>query len=303
MPGVVLDPRVDAYGADARAGAIADYLEAQALHGRNLRRSDVADIAEEQGWSRKSRRTVIVEGDDLDEDPASWAEIATAQINERADILGEAYPFDIRAGALTYRGSTRRDDSYVSLLAIAMVHAWRLPSPVRPTVVLEDVVRRALEGISMLAVDMGTGDRRGLSFVDNLLSGGQYCGLSPTDNPVPRKASAKDAGVDTLGTLPLSDGRSGRWVFLGQVTCGSSLTWKRKLKEPEPQRWRQYLQEALPPQAFLAVPHHIDSRFWEELMVSQDGLLLDRLRLQPVKGGNSSDEQLLIDALLAVPPE
>lgn len=182
------------------------------------------------------------------------------------------------------------------------MHAWGLVRAVEPTVVLEDIVRRVLEGRSLLAADMGTGDRKGLTFEENLLAQGKACGLSPTDKPRPIPKHAKDAGVDTLGTMIWPDRRQGQWVFIGQATCGSSITWKKKLNEPERETWRTYLQESLRPQAFLAVPHHIDERAWAYLMAPKTGVLLDRLRLIVKKGANSRDEQALVDALLAARP-
>ncbi len=229
--------------------------------------------------------------------------MAFAEVLARLDILEDDYPFGLDAGALVYAGEADpRDDRYVSLLALTVVHAWNLVRPVEPTAVLENVVRRVLENRGLVAADMGTGDRQGLKFEENLLLQGKACGLSPTDKPRPRAAHAKDAGVDTLGTLLWPDRRLGQWIFVGQVTCGSSTTWKRKLKEPEGETWRLYLQEALQPLPFLAVPHHIDERAWAYLMTPKIGLILDRLRMSPSKGANSYDERALVNALLAAEP-
>lgn len=294
-------PNVDVYGKYARAGALADYLEVQALHGRGLTAADLQDVAVQQGWSRKERLTILVQGDDPESDPEQWSDMAFAEIDARIDILEENYPFGLDAGALTYGGpSDPRDDPYLGMLALTVVHGWKLASPVEPTVVLEDVVRRVLEFRSLIAADMGTGDRQGLTFEENLLAQGRACGLAPTDKPRPRAKHAKDAGVDTLGTIIWPDKRLGQWVFIGQATCGSSATWKRKLKEPEGETWRSYLQEALQPQPFLAVPHHIDERAWAYLMEPKIGVLLDRLRMAPSKGPNTTDERALVDVILSV---
>lgn len=293
-------PNVDAYGGHSRAGALADYLEVNALKGRYITSAELEDIASEQGWSRKERRMILVEGDDPESDPALWSEMAFAEVDARIDILGREYPFELVTGALRYAGPPDpRDSIYVALLAVTVVHAWDLVRTVEPTVVLEDIVRRALQNRSLLAADMGTGDRNGLTFEQNLLQSGAACGLSPSDQPRPIAAHAKDAGVDTLGTMIWPDRRQGQWVFIGQATCGSSSTWKRKLKEPEGERWRGYLQESLAPLPFLAVPHHVDRRQWADLMEPKIGVILDRLRLAHSKGPNSPDEVALVDALLS----
>lgn len=300
----VVAPNVDVYGTYARAGALADYLEVHALHGGGITAADLEDIADQNGWSKKERRTILIESDDPQDDPDLWSEMAFSAIDARIDILGDAYPFELEAGALIYAGpSDPRSDSYIALLAVTVVHAWDLVRSVEPTVVLEDVVKRVLESRHVVAAALGTGDRQGVAFKENLLAQGRACGLSPTDDPRPIATHAKDAGVDTLAAMTWPDRRQGNWVFIGQATCGSSVTWKKKLKEPEPETWRNYLQEALPPQPFLAVPHHIDHHQWALLMQPKTGLLLDRLRMSPAKGANTPDERALVDALLAATPQ
>lgn len=296
-------PNIDAYGKYSRAGALADYLEVRALHGHGITAAELEDMAVDQGWSRKERRIILIEDDNPEVDAEQWAEMAFGAVDARTDILGDKYPFQLDAGCLVYSGpKDPRDDHYIALLALTVVHAWNLVRTVDPTVVFEDVVRRVLENRNLLAVDMGTGDRRGLTFEQNLFSQGRACGLSPTDKPRPRASHAKDAGVDTLATMIWPDRRQGQWIFIGQATCGSSATWKRKLNEPERETWRGYLQEALQPQSFLAVPHHIDQRQWAFLMQPKIGVILDRLRMSPGKGRNSRDERSLVEALLAAEP-
>ena len=182
---------------------------------------------------------ILIETDDPEDDAELWSEMAFNAIDARADILGDAYPFAMDSGFLIYAGdSDPRNDPYLTLLAMSVVHACDLDRTVQPTVVLEDVVRRVLANRSLLAADMGTGDRQGLDFVANLLAQGQACGLPPTDNPTPRHTHAKDAGVDTLGTMIWPDRRQGQWFFIGQATCGSSLSCKPKLNEPSRETWR-----------------------------------------------------------------
>lgn len=300
----LIGPNVDAYGAAARAGALADYVECRALSESRLTPADLQDIAEEQNWSRKSRRVILVDNDDPEADPAAWSEQAFAEIATRADILGRDYPFELQRGALSYSGpADPRDNVYVGLLALTVVHAWQLTCAVDPKVVLEAIVRDVLATQLNVAVSMGTGDRQGLPFEQNLHSQATLCGLAPMPEPRPVRAAAKDAGVDTLGVIRWHDRRSGQWVFIGQVTCAASSEWKKKLRQAEPETWRHYLQEALLPRSFLAVPHHIDQRQWAELMVTRDGLLLDRLRLCLKKAVNSADDRTLVSTLLEADQE
>jgi hypothetical protein len=60
------------------------------------------------------------------------------------------------------------------------------------------------------------------------------------------------------------------------------------------------MQEPLDPQAFLAVPHHVEGDHLVLMTKSRRGLILDRLRLCPFMGSTSSEERALIEQLLRV---
>lgn len=159
-----------------------------------------------------------------------------------------------------------------------MTHAWNLVSASgpRPDDALEAIVARTLENRGLRVSRMGLHDRAKLSFVEAVVKGGRLLGLEPMPDPLPRKTSAKDAGVDTLAGLTWMDGRrGGQWLFIGQATVGQSGTWERKLSDPIPGIWADYMQEPLDPQAFLAVPHHVDGDHLEHLTKSRRGLILD----------------------------
>jgi len=298
--GSVVEANIDVYGSMARASAIADYLEVAALAGQRITSDDLADIAEQLNWSRKRRRQVLVDGDDPEDDPDGWPEVAFSVIDERIDILGKHYPFKISRRALRYSGPSDPSDSgYIGVLAITVVHAWGLTSTTQPTEELEDLAARVLAARNLDVARMGTADRSGVGFVENLHAGASSLGLRPALNPVPRSRSAKDAGVDTLAALTWRDGRSGQWVMIGQATCAKSTEWKMKLAQPEPNTWRAYLQEAVDPLPFLVVPHHVEARHLALLLSSRRGLVLDRLRLVPAKRGNSDGERALAKVMLA----
>jgi len=298
--GGVVEANLDIYGSLARASAVADYLEVAALAGRRITADELADVAEQLNWSRKGRRQIIIEGDDPEETPEGWPEMAFSVIGERIDVLGDDYPFTVRRNALKYVARHRPiDDPYVGVLAIAVVHSWRLPTTVRPTELIEDLAARVLEARSLQVARMGTADRGGVGFIDNLQRSAVSLGLRPSLSPVPRPRSAKDAGVDTLAAVTWKDGRAGQWVMIGQATCAKSNEWRKKLSEPEPNTWRNYLQEALDPLPFLVIPYHIEARHLSWLLSARRGLVLDRLRLVPGKGANSDNDCLLIQAMMA----
>ncbi|WP_147795624.1 hypothetical protein [Cellulomonas sp. Y8] len=275
-----IDPRIDIYGGDGRSGALADFVEFRALNGVHNSVADLADLVKDMGWSSRPLRQIITTPDDEGDDPDSMAEQAFGLLAERLDVLQERYPFEFRSGRLYVRALFDvRESSYIQLLAITMAHAWKLDSgEAKPTEVLEFVVRDALTTL-VPAVSMGTADRNGKTFKENLRESASALGLTATPNPTPIRVKAKDAGVDTLAGQVWRDGRPGHWVFIGQVTCGQTGTWAAKLGEPKSAIWRDYLQERLLPQRFLAVPHHVDARVLYLLHSSEEGVVLDRLRL------------------------
>jgi hypothetical protein len=295
----LVEPDIDIYGNRARASALADYLEVAALFKRRVTRAALEDLVEDNEWVERPRRQVFLP--DQGEDPATWGEAVFNVLTEREERLGDKYPFTQRAHALvlTDPALDARSSAYVALLALTVVHAWQLITPVPPESTLEEVVVSVLTDMGLSCVNIGATDR-GSGFVDALKSGGVALGLQPMENPTPRSRRAKDEGVDTLAGVVWRDGRpAGQWLLIGQVTVAQSHNWKLKIKEPEPNKWAAYLQEPLAPTAFLAVPHHAEEEHLRELLASRLGIMIDRLRLVAHKPGNSPNEIALIDALLS----
>lgn len=278
---VLIDPRIDVYGRDGRSGALADLVEFYAIKGLTLTVAELEDLIADMGWSRRPR-TQIRFDDDADGDGASpsLASQAFSLIDERSEVLMERYPFVLTSGRLSLAPSCDpRNSAYIALLAITVAHAWKVPcGETSPESVLESVVAEAL-GLRLAAVGLGTGDRSGLTFAENLRAGADELGLTSMRDPLPRRVRAKDAGVDTLAGHIWHDRRPGQWLMIGQVTCSMTDRWAAKLVEPKPGIWRAYLQEPLHPMRFLAVPHHVDPAFFRFLLQQEEGLVIDRLRI------------------------
>jgi hypothetical protein len=296
----IVEIDIDRYGQAARVSALADYLEIAALSKIRVTRAALQDIIVDNEWvKRPLRRYHIV--DDAAEDPASWSEAVFNMIGFRAAHLGDLYPFEEKGKAVRLKETTQhlRDMRYVSLLAITAVHSWSLPCTVSVESTLEDVVARTLSGMGMTVANIGATDR-GSGFLDALHNAADVLGLRAHPNPTPRSVYAKDVGVDTLAGVVWNDQRmAGQWLTLGQVTVTQSQHWQGKLNEPQAPRWAGFLQEHLHPQVFLAIPHHIQDDHLRDMMASQRGLVVDRLRLVAQKPENNQDEQMIIEALLA----
>jgi hypothetical protein len=295
---------IDAYGTYARQSALADYLEVAALIGTQITEAALARSIEENGWATLPRRQFLTIAN-VDEDPEAWAQSVFSLIRERVQILDQRYPFEFQRTSIRLRVPPMEilNSPYLALLAITVLHAWRLENPdgPRPEDILEGIAARALENRGLIVSRMGVHDRQRRSFVEAVVEGGRLLGLKPMTNPLPRKAKVKDAGVDTLAGVTWRDGRSGgQWIFIGQATVGESGTWAGKLTEPEPGLWAKYMQEPLEPLPFLAVPHHIDADHLAHMATARKGLILDRLRLCLSIDDTTPEEKDLIAQLLQV---
>ena len=301
MPG--LEPQIDIYGTYGRACVLADWLELAAIAGQRQTVGDLSDLIDDNGWASRPVRHFYTDPADYEDEeleaPENLADSAFLMLHQRRRSLRDKYPFDIDRGALRFAGGNYIP--YLSLLAITVAHSWPafdLRGAEGPENVLEAVVATVLQDRGLAVAQMGALDRGGKTFVENLREGGSAIGLRPTPTPVPLAIYAKDAGVDTLAALPWHDGRRGQWVLIGQVTCGRSDSWEEKLDRPKPSIWARYLQEPAQPMAFLAVPHHVESRHLEILLKAQRGIVLDRLRLATHELGVSRAERHLIDLVL-----
>lgn len=295
-----IEPDIDIYGKYARASALADYVEVAALKGKRITRAALADRIVDNEWVTRPRRQFL-HAEDPEEDPASWAEGVFNLFSERQAQLGDLYPFEQQGSALRAKGnlSEPTTEPYVSLLALTVVHAWKLPSPVDPEPTLEAVVASALIAKGLCSVNVGATDR-GTGFTAAVHQGARALGLRPMHDPKPRSRRAKDEGVDTLAGIVWRDNRpAGNWIFIGQATISKSNDWKVKLSQPEGPRWATFLQEPLHPQAFLAVPHHVEEEYLRELLVPQRGIVIDRLRLVRAKPENTMNEATIIKAMLS----
>lgn len=296
---VLIEPDIDRYGQDARVSALADYLELAALAGFRITKAALQDLIVDNEWVRRPIRRYLLP-EDVEEDPESWADAVFAMILDRDSQLGTSYPFEIKGRSVVMKDPTfaRLESRYLSLLAITLVHACEIHAPVSPESTLESVVAGTLGNLGIASVNIGATDR-GTGFVEALQSGARALDLWAMQDPRPRSARAKDAGVDTLGGFVWRDHRqAGHWLIIGQVTTAQSQHWGFKLAQPQPARWATYLQELLHPQVFLAVPHHVQDDHLRDLMESRRGVVIDRLRIVANKPANTPAERTLIDALL-----
>jgi hypothetical protein len=293
-----VDPDIDAYGSKARASALADFLELMAIDGVTLTRAALADLIADRSWTRKMHDMInppelpLEEdvGEDLDEDddgsaeddpPGMPAALRVFDVlAEREELLGAAYPFDVTDHVVTLRAEATVEESlYIALLAMTVAHAYSVNTTYDPKRVFEATVDRALATMVPLTVNVGELSRQVRDFDETVRQAGRSVGLRPTPQAGFRLVHGNEQGLDVLGHCPVGDVRPGLWVFIGQVTCGSSDTWMGKIKEPSETGWRILLNTGCSPIAFLAVPHHAEADHLSHLVQDSDRVVLDRLRI------------------------
>lgn len=302
-----IEPQIDKYGTLARASFFADYLEVVALRDRRVKLSSLRDLIEET-YTRVAQILRPAGDDALDEQgnpeapwkPSDLADEAWTSILERADALGEKYPFTINREVLKRaEGLNPVDSAYVSLLAITMSHAFKIPTPVSVEHLLEDVVSDSLENVGFRVGRLGPLSRaNGFDFARTVEALGEALSMPINANATTRRRNANDEDVDIVAQIDWGVPRHGRWLFVGQVTCAVSDSWRNKAQEPAVNDWQKFFGEVVAPVPFLAVPHHADHETFK-YVTSISVNILDRTRLVQNLTANSPAQREVVEAFMS----
>ena len=299
-----IEPNIDLYGTYARASAIADFLESQALSGQSWSRADVADYLDDSGSTMKTAREHYTSNEppvefdeyDLGEDGNEGTERIYGDISERRAILGDRYPFDTDAAGRMRARRGAENSPYAALLGITVAHAHGLLEHMAVENAFEEVVALAVGERLGCTVNFGALSRDATGFDAALIEAGNQVAIDAVPGAAVRNKNAQDEGVDVLTHLDWNrDKRPGRWILLGQATCSKSDSWAGKLAEVPRGRWQLWL-SSQHPLAYLAVPHHVAAGKFESL--ASEGVVLDRLRLTPFLR-EVGPAQAAVDAMLS----
>lgn len=299
---VVLD--VDAYGADARRSAIADFVELAAFR-RPISRNELSDYVRDCGLAVPPPRLVTL-GDDVgeasmaDDDPPIVSQRVFDLLAERSRRLGTLYPFSLESTVLT-RTAPDVMTTYDATLAMTIRHAYFEDSTIPE--LFEDFVCRSLRASSMtvfpLSYRVRATDGFGVERFGGVLDEARGAlNLAPATGGLVSRA-VHDGSVDVLARHPPTDSRPGFWTLLCQVTVGKTTLWETKLKNRKLRSWSHYLGDPLPPLFCVAVPHHVEPWHLESLVIDSEGAtVLDRLRLVASGVIASESEQALARSLI-----
>ncbi len=312
----MIEPRKDAYGAEADTSHLADYVELLALAGRTLRRADLSDYLGDLNWLVRSRELYHAAGpgtpdaepsqDELESGPGvSPADEAAARVfdllSDREALLSDRYPFVNDGVQLNAVDLIEGHRLYLALLAITVAHHYDVAAPAAPEYAFEAIVADAMAARGLLTIDMGEAGRASNDFREAVRSAGEAIGVLPSPDAAPSKEHANEEGVDTVSHLSWGDTRPGHWLFIGQATCAKSGEWGRKMSEPKPGQWGRLLGSVIRPIPYLAVPHHMETPQMLHLSTGDGRLILDRLRLCRHLPSVGIDQQGILDAVLREP--
>lgn len=233
-----------------------------------------ANGAESQAWAQ----------DDLTADSAVGA--IQDELARRRSLLGDAYPFSVSSGTLTYTASASL--IYEFFLAAATSTDLTSGQHARLPRVFERIVTQ------LLAVWLG--DARGIhtGFPRDKDVGSTFKAAMETvcasfiepcflpQNHLPDHPIPGDHGVDCIICKPSPDGRPiGQLFLLAQCACGND--WTSKFSDLSLQRWSTWFHpfSLVPPIRAFATPHHVVDG-WLYVASSQAGLVFDRSRLVKV---------------------
>lgn len=277
----------DLQGADLRHSCLADHLEFQAIiGGSSFSEKELADRIENSSWLRilspRLSTDPAINHDklslgDYQDKCLDVAQQIFGLIDQRQQILGDAYPFERKNFSKIHL--KHEEGSYLWLLALSLAHGHNLALSEFPHRSFETAVTAAINGVGMDAFNIGTAT--GGSFDETLGQiQGHFSCLAATPDNVRRSLSANDGGGDTIAMLPIeNDVRHGHWIFVGQSTVGKSDSWCKKIHEVKTEMWRNSFADRVIAIPFFATPYHVSDHYLQLLVNNEQRCIWDRLRL------------------------
>jgi hypothetical protein len=206
------------------------------------------------------------------------------EIQRRAQVMADAYPFEVMDGQLQYRPS--RTGFYEFCLAASCAETITKGDFVKFPRFFERVVTllvRSYLGTDSQALHIGSPreEEIGSRFMDAMKVLHERSGdwhWSPEEGlPADGPAGTGDEGVDFVVWKPI-DNRPGKIFVLGQCACGDD--WEEKFDDINLEKlWKWIRPRPFPdPIRVFATPHHLSDGHLREAQ-REAGLVLDRARL------------------------
>lgn len=243
----------------------------------------LAGVAEAE-WEKSEEIVEVAEGD------------ALSEIERRAALLGDYYPFKLEGAGLHYQPSTT--GIYEFCLAASLAKALSAKRNKGITshfeLVAADVARSYLgDNADVIRTGWPSHDKtqRPIRFkaLFDLVSkrAGEWDWDPQQPNPDdPHPRQVKDEGVDFIAWKPMPDMRPGKLFVLGQCACGNDWDGKLlELNEGRLERWFRPATAAAFQRAF-ALPRTVSGHYIFQELSKQAGLVFDRARIVAIAEAN-----------------
>ncbi|WP_419838407.1 hypothetical protein [Candidatus Poriferisodalis sp.] len=303
---------IEWYGRYARPGALCDYLELLAWAGHTFSVEEVADFVRDSEYTGLLRDQISSDFDhgttdrdapdtdpDLSESVDASADVvnnAVAEFYERREILQDGYPYIVGppSRSIIARGEKQTHCPYDSLLTLSVAHATKARiTGVELSALFEQIVEACFEsfGIRTALLNNGAND-----YPSRVQQAARHVGLSVNVANASYRQRAIDDGTDLISNFWPLDVRPGGVQLIGQATCAKSDEWHNKMTEAKPAHWSKMMGTGPEPIRYLAVPHHVDSRYRRLLLEREnDTDIVDRLRLALPERDLLADESRVCD--------
>lgn len=236
--------------------------------------------------------SIATQGWERDKAFEEAANSATSEIDRRAGLLNEHYPFERRGSRLVYRGSPSGLYEYMLCLSLSDSYsAGRKAIATRTFEAVSCLAAEAYLGDDAASYRMGWPRKKGspTSFqgcVNELhTKAGQHCGewvwgpkqQNPQD---PSSVFVKEQGLDVVAWKKSIDGRAGQLYLLGQCACGKNWDSDNKLNDLNFKMLHEWISEisnVSPIRAIFTPRHALDERL--PFLSRHGGLVFDRIRI------------------------
>lgn len=221
--------------------------------------------------------------------------LASRAIQQRSELLGEAYPFRTAAGSVAATDGAPHT-AWAALLSLGVLSPVRSERLADAAVLFEEFTCRAVRGLfgpetQSLRFGWPSDVGRPRAFPDAIRWLADRMGVAV--GAAFRPPATKDGGVDVVAWRPFADGRSGFPVAL--VQCTLEKEFAHKAADIDLRVWSGWLRLDSPPVSILAVPEVVGAgQEWDSL--ASRVVVLDRIRLVGLLEALPRDEDLMQSA-------
>lgn len=319
-------PINDPVGKESRA-ELTDWIELSAMAAAagtagaaNIRRLLAREVAEDHTVSVDEVTGDLLEDEQLETELDDTEQAIVDELQDRADVLGRAYPFELISERYTWTlrwrgigGGTERDAYLVCLLISAMrdrrlKESDLIAGGLKPARLFQALAAQAAKRFMGKGISFGSPRPDGSAFRDALRQFVEDLGVgeAKTVHPPASQRAEKDEGIDVIAWQAFPDGRPGKLVMYGQVASGGN--WRGKPVGPDIAKlndWFHTVPVANPlPAMFIPFCQHHDFEpvrgvSWADALIDHCranerdfGLVIDRLRLV----GLLTEAPILVDA-------